>query len=89
MTYSTAEGYYAIGVTEFTTYVCEVPLNKQYSYFSEDYGMNRIMDFCMTTDNVLYAGIDYDEMVELYKMPEEYVEAAFVSIVESIQIQRL
>ena len=82
LTYSTANGYYAIGMTEFTTYTCEVPLNKQYTYFSEDYGMNRIMDFCMTTDNVLYAGVDYDEMVKLYEMPEEYIDQTLVGKIQ-------
>ncbi len=59
-----------------------VPNGKQFTYYSEDYGMNRFFDLNLTTEGVLYGGIDYDEMVELYQMPQDHVDPNFVGKIQ-------
>ena len=44
--------------------------------------MNRFFDLNLTTEGVLYGGIDYDEMVELYQMPQDHVDPNFVGKIQ-------
>lgn len=58
------------------------PSGKQFTFYSEDYGMNRIYDLNLTTSGILYGGIDYDEMVEVYQYPEEYIDPSLTGKIQ-------